>query len=129
MVLRVPNPSFTGGDLRLAAGGVLFNTMVHVAMYYYYFACTVPFLRDGLWWKKYLTTLQILQFVTSIVFAGFLVAAHVDTDSVQGCAGWNAFLCSTAFNIALLALFVNFYKKSYVEGKAKKNHPSEARPH
>jgi len=103
--------TWTRSDLRLAAGGVLFNTFVHVIMYYYYFACTIPSLKQTLWFKKYLTALQILQFITSLVFAAVLVAAH--TNAGQGCVGWTAFVCSTAFNVALLALFINFYHKSY----------------
>lgn len=98
---------------------MLFNTLVHVFMYYYYFACTIPALRKSLWWKKYLTLLQILQFVTSLVFAGLLVKAHVALRQrgLEGCAGWNAFLVSTLFNVTLLALFVEFYLRSYKTSK------------
>ncbi|KAM7303562.1 elongation of very long chain fatty acids protein AAEL008004-like [Ixodes scapularis] len=41
-----------------------FNTMVHVIMYGYYFLSALgPRVRKYLWWKKYLTGLQIFQIV------------------------------------------------------------------
>jgi GNS1/SUR4 family len=39
---------------------LLTNTFVHVVMYYYYFLCT---LKIYPWWKRYITTLQIVQFI------------------------------------------------------------------
>ena len=98
----------------MAAGGVLFNTFVHVLMYWYYFVCTVPWLKAP-WWKKYLTTLQILQFVVSLVMAVFFVMAHQSSLAAghAGCTGWNAFLASTAFNFTLLGLFMQFYASTY----------------
>ena len=107
--------TWTRGDLRLAAGGVLFNTMVHVFMYYYYFACTIPELRKRLWWKKYLTKLQILQFIVALVMAVCLWQAHSKSISSGGlgCAGNNAFIVSTGFNATLLLLFVDFHIRSY----------------
>ena len=42
-------------------GGLLTNTAVHVVMYYYYFLTT-----QGIspWWKKYITSFQIVQFMS-----------------------------------------------------------------
>ena len=44
---------------------VLFNGMVnsfiHVIMYFYYFLSAMPSLRKYLWWKKYLTLLQMVR--------------------------------------------------------------------
>lgn len=110
--------TWTRGDLRLAAGGVLFNTMVHVLMYYFYFACSIPELRKRLWWKKYLTKLQILQFVVALTMAVCLWHVHSQSlaDGGPGCAGNSAFVVSTAFNATLLLLFVNFHVRSYGGG-------------
>ena len=107
--------TWTRGDLRLAAGGVLFNTLVHVLMYYFYFACSVPALRKRLWWKKYLTKLQILQFVVALTMAVCLWRVHHQsvTGGGPGCAGHNAFVVSTGFNATLLLLFVDFHVRSY----------------
>ncbi|QQP57331.1 Elongation of very long chain fatty acids protein, partial [Caligus rogercresseyi] len=56
-------------------GGIL-NALVHVFMYSYYFLASLgPALSPYLWWKKYLTSMQILQFFmviskSSVVFFG-----------------------------------------------------------
>ena len=120
--------TWTRGDLRLAAGGVLFNTMVHVFMYYFYFACSIPELRKRLWWKKYLTKLQILQFVVALTMAICLWRVHTQSlaSGGPGCAGNNAFVVSTGFNATLLLLFVDFHVRSYGSksdggSKSKKN--------
>lgn len=43
--------------------GALFNTFVHVVMYAYYFlAAFGPTFQPYLWWKRYLTRLQMFQF-------------------------------------------------------------------
>ncbi|KAK8761002.1 hypothetical protein V5799_027731 [Amblyomma americanum] len=44
------------------------NTAVHSVMYTYYgLAALRPLLRPNLWWKKYVTHLQIVQFITLMV--------------------------------------------------------------
>ena len=88
-------------------------------MYYYFFVCTMKFKPP--WWKKYLTSLQILQFVVSLVMAVFFVQAHQTSLSLgkRGCSGWNAFLISTAFNFTLLLLFIQFFFVTYSTKKKK----------
>jgi fatty acid elongase 3 len=39
--------------------GLLSNTFVHVIMYWYYYETTVG---NNPWWKKYITSMQIVQF-------------------------------------------------------------------
>lgn len=53
-------------------GGLLTNTAVHVLMYYYYFLTT-----QGVspWWKKHITTFQIVQFASRCAYAS-MVHAH-----------------------------------------------------
>ena len=51
---------------------VTLNLSVHVIMYYYYAHTAVT--RKPLWWKRYLTTMQITQFVLDLVF--ILVATY-----------------------------------------------------
>jgi len=43
---------------------VLANTLVHTFMYYYYLMCE---LKVNVWWKEYLTMLQIIQFMCDIL--------------------------------------------------------------
>lgn len=46
------------------------NTFVHIIMYgYYLLAACGPKVQPYLWWKKYLTTLQLIQFVLVMVHA------------------------------------------------------------
>ena len=44
--------------------GLLFNASVHVVMYYYYFRRVLGW---SVWWKRYVTNFQIVQFGTSAV--------------------------------------------------------------
>ncbi|KAK8777502.1 hypothetical protein V5799_029157 [Amblyomma americanum] len=53
------------------------NSFVHVFMYAYYFLAALgPSFRKYLWWKKYLTVLQIAQFVILFVHAIGMVLAE-----------------------------------------------------
>ncbi|XP_044266975.1 elongation of very long chain fatty acids protein AAEL008004-like [Tribolium madens] len=46
------------------------NTFVHIIMYFYYMLSALgPEVQKYLWWKKYLTTLQMIQFVAIMVHA------------------------------------------------------------
>lgn len=57
---------------------ITINLLVHVVMYYYY-ACASIGIK--IWWKKYLTTLQITQFVIDLVaifYASYrMIASYV----------------------------------------------------
>lgn len=49
----------------------ILNTAVHMVMYTYYgLAALGPSLRPNLWWKKYVTQLQIIQFFFLMVHGG-----------------------------------------------------------
>ena len=66
-------------------GGML-NTFIHAVMYSYYFIAALgPEYRKYIWWKKHLTKLQILQFV-SVLVKSFVVA----TGSVDCGYPWQA---------------------------------------
>lgn len=56
---------------------VLVNTFIHVLMYTYYFGTLLgPRFQRYLWWKRYLTQLQIAQFVFMLLHA--LIPVFVD---------------------------------------------------
>ncbi|XP_068247443.1 very long chain fatty acid elongase 7-like [Palaemon carinicauda] len=86
----------------------LLNSLVHTVMYLYYcLAAMGPKVRPFLWWKKYLTSMQILQFTVVILHAAQL--AFIECNSVpprmtQWVAG-NAMM--------FFFLFADFYVKSY----------------
>lgn len=90
-------------------------------MYFYYFAST---LGIKIWWKKYLTSLQITQFVIdllAIYFASFsFYASKFNRDyglniAVAGdCAG-SPYSAGVGMVIltSYLFLFISFYQKTY----------------
>ncbi|KAM7292310.1 putative fatty acyl-CoA elongase [Ixodes scapularis] len=56
---------------------IIINSFVHILMYSYYFLTLLgPAVRRHLWWKPYLTRLQLVQFV--VVFIHFLVSFFED---------------------------------------------------
>ncbi|KAI9332286.1 GNS1/SUR4 family-domain-containing protein [Zopfochytrium polystomum] len=93
--------------------GMLANTLVHVFMYYYYYASS---LGQNVWFKKYITMGQIVQFSTSFLLSIPYLYYHFQ----KGCEGWNAFVFSSVVNASFLLLFMDFYRRSYRAGAAKK---------
>jgi len=94
-----------GGHITFFA---LLNTLVHVIMYaYYLFAAMGPRFQKFLWWKKYLTVVQMIQFVLTTLHEGQIL--------FNGCqsvpkiiAYWVAF-----HELLFLVLFFGFYKRTY----------------
>ncbi|KAL0966076.1 hypothetical protein UPYG_G00290580 [Umbra pygmaea] len=99
--------------VKYVAGGQSFfiglvNSLVHVVMYLYYgLAALGPHMHRYLWWKRYLTSLQLLQFVMLILHVTYNLFADCDfPDSM------NAVVCAYCFS--LIVLFSNFYHRSYI---------------
>nr|XP_037276361.1 elongation of very long chain fatty acids protein AAEL008004-like [Rhipicephalus microplus] len=89
--------------------GLAMNAFVHVVMYFYYFLATLgPRVRKHLWWKKYLTTMQIAQFVIALI--------HISIPLFVDC-GFPKYIIITGGlqTLLMLCLFVNFYIKAYVQ--------------
>uniref|UniRef100_A0A8V0XEM8 Elongation of very long chain fatty acids protein n=1 Tax=Gallus gallus TaxID=9031 RepID=A0A8V0XEM8_CHICK len=86
--------------------GATLNSFIHVLMYSYYGLSAVPAMRPYLWWKKYITQGQLIQFVLTI----FQTSCGV----VWPCAfpqGWLYF--QIFYMISLIILFTNFYIQTY----------------
>ncbi|KAM9154589.1 very long chain fatty acid elongase 5 isoform 1-T2 [Pangshura tecta] len=86
--------------------GATLNSFIHVLMYSYYGLSAIPAMRPYLWWKKYITQGQLIQFVLTI----FQTSCGV----VWPCAfpmGWLYFQIS--YMISLIILFTNFYIQTY----------------
>jgi len=98
----------------LQFGGLLFNTFTHVVMYYYYALQAWPVKEGGkrrrIWWKKYITKLQIVQFGTSFLcLLGSLWL--VFGPARRSCNGferesWYSIWYNVGFNATLLYAFV-----------------------
>lgn len=89
--------------------GLCINTFVHVIMYSYYFLSTFgPEVRKYLWWKRYLTQLQIVQFIVFIV--------HMSIPLFVDC-GFPNMLAPFAIAQAafVLGMFINFYYQTYIK--------------
>ncbi|KAI5643769.1 GNS1/SUR4 family domain-containing protein [Phthorimaea operculella] len=84
------------------------NSLVHVFMYTYYgLAALGPHVAKYLTWKKYMTTFQLVQFV-SIIVQYIISIKYSECPPAQGVATFVA--CNTFF---FLLLFLNFYRQSY----------------
>ncbi|KAM9980780.1 hypothetical protein ACTFIY_003083 [Dictyostelium cf. discoideum] len=94
---------------------VFLNTFVHVFMYYFYFQTGRG---KTVWWKKYITMIQILQFVC-LGIAGVL---HVYTINTIGCfTHYPAFAAAYSINFSFLFLFSKFFVKSYTPNNSNTN--------
>ncbi|KAJ3417002.1 hypothetical protein HDV05_007484 [Chytridiales sp. JEL 0842] len=93
-----------------ASLGMFANTLIHVFMYYYYYASS---LGQNVWYKRYITTGQIIQFMTSFALCVPYLYFHFK----KGCSGWEAFLFSMTINGTFLLLFIDFYRRSYLTKK------------
>merc|ERR1712066_524566 len=95
---------FVGGGHTTFCG--FLNMGVHIIMYFYYFMSSMgPSVQKSLWWKRYLTTLQLTQFVTFFVHACFPLLFH---------------------GALFFLLFANFYIQAYMKkGSRSSKKPEE----
>jgi len=103
---------FVGGGHTTFCG--FLNMGVHVVMYFYYFLSAFgPKVQKYLWWKRYLTTLQLVQFVTFFLHATFPLFVECDFPKI--------FSYVIIFHGAMFfLLFLNFYIKAYLRKGDKK---------
>ncbi|KAF3842170.1 hypothetical protein F7725_024121, partial [Dissostichus mawsoni] len=101
--------------------GASLNSFVHVVMYSYYGLSAIPAMRPYLWWKKYITQLQLVG--PPIQF--FLTMSQTMCAVIWPCGfpkGWLYFQIS--YMVVLIVLFSNFYIQTYKKhsGSLKKEH-------
>src|SRR5699024_5870084 len=85
----------------------LLNSLVHVVMYSYYGLSSLgPAVRPYLWWKKYITLMQLGQFV---LFGIYGVALYINQ------IGYPFFLFWIGITqpIIFFHLFYDYYRKTY----------------
>ncbi|CAK1603822.1 unnamed protein product [Parnassius mnemosyne] len=84
------------------------NSLVHVFMYTYYgLSALGPNVAKYLFWKKHMTTFQLVQFVC-IIIQYVATVKRSECPPAKGVATFIA--CNTGF---ILILFLNFYRHSY----------------
>ncbi|KAL0277858.1 UNVERIFIED_CONTAM: hypothetical protein PYX00_004990 [Menopon gallinae] len=92
------------------------NSFVHIVMYtYYLLAALGPQYQKYLWWKKYLTSMQIIQFI--------IIIAHASQLFIYDCNYPKIMIAILGLNtVFILVLFTMFYINSYVRNtKVKAN--------
>ncbi|XP_023178055.1 elongation of very long chain fatty acids protein F-like [Drosophila hydei] len=100
----------TGGQYAMMG---FLNSFVHTVMYSYYFISALyPELKGSLWWKKYITRLQLLQFILLFFQAAFVLIFNPT-------CGFPTLLhyMQLAVAITFTAMFSNFYYHAYIKPK------------
>ncbi|GBM97567.1 Elongation of very long chain fatty acids protein 4 [Araneus ventricosus] len=83
------------------------NCVVHIVMYTYYaIAALGPKYQKYIWWKKYLTSLQILQFFVMTLYTNIMFAIGCTTSKFT-------FMFCTFLSVLFFFLFINYYKRAY----------------
>lgn len=106
--------------VKFAPGGhstffALLNTFVHIIMYtYYMLAAMGPEYQRFIWWKKYLTTFQMVQFV--LIFTHQFQLMFTSCDYPKIMVVWIGL-----HGVLFLFLFSEFYRSKYTRSKAKKD--------
>jgi len=107
---------FYDGDIYLT---IVLNGFIHTVMYTYYFICmhtkdkktgkSIP-----IWWKPYLTLMQLIQFVTMMSQGTYVL--------VTGCGSVSKPIAATYvfYILSLFFLFMHFFIQSYMTPKKKK---------
>ncbi|XP_076663693.1 very long chain fatty acid elongase AAEL008004 [Andrena cerasifolii] len=90
----------------------LLNTFVHIVMYaYYLLAALGPRIQPYLWWKKYLTSLQMIQFVMVMIHAFQLL--FIDCNYPKAFVWWIGMHA-----VMFYFLFREFYTEAYRRRKS-----------
>ena len=104
------------GDIYLT---ILLNGFIHTVMYTYYFICMhTKDYKTGkslpIWWKSYLTLMQMVQFCTMMSQASYLLITQCEAYSLRVVFVYLVYILSLFF------LFAQFYVQSYMKPKKKK---------
>ncbi|CAH0552724.1 unnamed protein product [Brassicogethes aeneus] len=85
------------------------NSAIHVLMYSYYGLSVLgPNVQKYLWWKKYLTILQMIQFTCALVLGANGIRTGCDFPL------WMHYTL-IIYMMSFIVLFGNFYVKAYIE--------------
>lgn len=97
------------------------NSLIHTLMYAYYaLACMGPRVQKLLWWKKYMTSLQLVQFVLVVTHTGN--ALYISSCDYPYLYGFITFY----YAWSMMFLFLNFYYHTYIS--ANKTPPKTTHP-
>ncbi|KAH8329617.1 hypothetical protein KR074_000870 [Drosophila pseudoananassae] len=85
----------------------IINSFIHIIMYGYYAASSLgPRIQRFLWWKRYLTGLQLVQFGYGLIWGVLALIRNCEVSY------W-ALITGSVYMLPFLYLFGKFYRKSY----------------
>ncbi|XP_042231586.1 elongation of very long chain fatty acids protein AAEL008004-like isoform X2 [Homarus americanus] len=89
------------------------NSFVHIVMYVYYMLAALgPRYRRYIWWKKYLTNFQMIQFI--MIFGHAFQLCFTECNYPRAFMWWIG-----GHAVMFFFLFSDFYIKAYLKGAAK----------
>lgn len=98
-----------------AAPAAMLNAFIHIVMYFYYgMAALGPSMQKYLWWKRYLTQMQLIQFCIALTSAVHTIYSD-DCEFPK----WMCWIL-IVYMITFLILFGNFYVQSYLKKSSSK---------
>lgn len=118
----VPVAMFVGAHFQMTPFlGFAFavNILVHVIMYTYYTMASFPSLIKHLWWKRYLTGIQISQFVLILIYHG--IGYYWFSNNCSQMVPQFPSILVVGGSSTFLVLFTLFYMKAYTKKIEKKN--------
>lgn len=91
----------------------MINSWIHTLMYIYYALAAIgPKMQKYLWWKRYMTKLQLIQFVAVVSHTGY------NKFFATGCDyPWLFNTITFYYTWSMMFLFSNFYYQTYVSRK------------
>ena len=87
---------------------ILLNSFVHMVMYAYYYLASIPEYKVYLWWKKYITVVQLVQFMIIAVQAAIVLPKLGQLAIFTGSIAY-------VFLLYMIYSFSMFYYKTYVK--------------
>ncbi|KAK3585442.1 hypothetical protein CHS0354_020162 [Potamilus streckersoni] len=95
-----------GGEAYFSAS---INSFIHIVMYTYYLLSAMgPAMQKYLWWKKYMTMLQLAQFLAIMVKTPYAMYMSCGFPHIYG---WSLIM----YDLSHLILFSNFYYQTYTK--------------
>eukprot|EP01122_Echinamoeba_exundans_P007446 TRINITY_DN2304_c0_g1_i1.p1 TRINITY_DN2304_c0_g1~~TRINITY_DN2304_c0_g1_i1.p1 ORF type:complete len:285 (-),score=76.76 TRINITY_DN2304_c0_g1_i1:260-1114(-) len=104
------------------------NAVVHVPMYWYYL---MAILKVEVWWKKYITSIQIIQFCLDISSFGLSAVWNKYWVKETVCSSWEVWwynYVASSIVASYLVLFIQFYIEVYLSGRNKKPAAGASKP-
>jgi len=92
----------------------VFNSFVHIPMYAYYLGSILGW--QNMWWKIYITQIQILQFFVGLIFGSTsFVLNYVFMMKCRSFDVWYHNMLGLLVTLSFLFFFIKFYATTYTK--------------